>query len=294
MMAGLQTETGERKNNFPLYGIIGLLIIGVGELFLFFRFWLVPFFITPIAWSGYILAVDALNYKVRGESLIRNRSKEFFLMLPWSVVCWLVFELYNLHMRNWIYVGLPQNLVVRSLGYVWSFATIFPAILETSDLLQVVFQKVRIKPRKISRATLFIHMVFGLLCLTVPMLFPHSTAKYLIPFVWIGFALFLEPINYFLGGRSLFRYFENGELKQLFSLMLSGLVCGGLWEFWNYWAEARWVYDVPFSWSGPKVFEMPLAGFLGFIPFAVECHAMQNYLLAVLNRRKTLTPSFSS
>ncbi|MEK6571620.1 MAG: hypothetical protein AABZ61_09630, partial [Bacteroidota bacterium] len=71
-------------------------------------------------------------------------------------------------------------------------------------------------------------------------------------------------------------------------------VCGGLWEFWNYWAEARWVYDVPFSWSGPKVFEMPLAGFLGFIPFAVECHAMQNYLLAVLNRRKTLTPSFSS
>ncbi|MEK6572336.1 MAG: hypothetical protein AABZ61_13255, partial [Bacteroidota bacterium] len=177
MMAGLQTETGERKNNFPLYGIIGLLIIGVGELFLFFRFWLVPFFITPIAWSGYILAVDALNYKVRGESLIRNRSKEFFLMLPSSVVCWLVFELYNLHMRNWIYVGLPQNLVVRSLGYVWSFATIFPAILETSDLLQVVFQKVRIKPRKISRATLFIHMVFGLLCLTVPMLFPHSTAK---------------------------------------------------------------------------------------------------------------------
>jgi hypothetical protein len=237
-------------------------------------------------WSGYILLVDGLNYKVRGESLIRSRPKEFLLMLPWSVLCWLLFELYNLHTQSWIYVGLPQNLVARAIGYVWSFATIFPAILETADLLQPLFKEFRIKPKKPSPTVLYLLIALGLLCFALPGLFSYSTARYLIMFVWLGFAFMLEPINFLLGGRSLFRYFEAGEMKQFLSLVVSGVVCGFLWEFWNYWAEARWIYNLPFSWAGPKVFEMPLLGFLGFIPFAVECHAMQNYLLVLFDRKK--------
>jgi hypothetical protein len=279
----------EKKIALPLYGFVGLAIIAIGELLLFLRFSVVPVYFTPLAWSGYILLVDGLNYKVRGESLIQSRTKEFFVMLPWSVLCWLVFELYNLHTESWTYIGLPQNLAARLFGFAWAFATIFPAIFETTDLLQVLFQKLRMKPRGTSRTALRVCMSFGFLCLSLPALSPNSTARYLIPFVWLGFAFLLEPINFLLGGRSLFQYFEAGELKQLLSLMVSGVVCGLLWEFWNYWAEARWIYILPFSWAGPKIFEMPLLGFLGFIPFAVECHSMQNYLLALLNRKKTLT-----
>ena len=284
----------ERKRDFPSYGVIGLMIIVVGEALLLGRFWLVPVFFTPIAWTGYVLFLDALVYKTKGESLIRTRPKEFLLMLPWSVLCWLFFELYNLHLQNWVYLGLPQNLIIRSIGYVWSFATIFPAILETADFLETIFEKFRMKPWEPSQTVLYVFMILGFTLLILPILFSSSTAKYMIALIWVGFAFLLEPMNHLVGGRSLFAYFERGELKQLLGLTMAGLVCGLLWEFWNYWAEARWIYNVPFTWAGPKIFEMPLLGFLGFIPFAVECHAMQNYLMSIAGRRRYLSPSLSS
>ena len=284
----------EKKNKFPFYGYVGLLIIALGEVLLFLRFFVIPVYFTPLEWSGYILFLDGLNWKFRSASLIRSRTREFILMLPWSVICWLVFELYNVYMQNWTYIGLPQNIVARLIGYAWSFATIFPAILETADLLEPLFGRFTMRPKKISRSILYVIIWSGFLFLTVPLFFPESTAKYLMAFIWVGFAFLLEPVNYLLDGRSLFRFFEAGELKQVLSLLLSGLVCGFLWEFWNYWADAKWIYKLPFSWSGPRIFEMPLLGFLGFIPFAVEVHAMQNYLLVLLGRKKTLAPSFST
>jgi len=59
----------------------------------------------------------------------------------------------------------------------------------------------------------------------------------------------------------------------LYSLFVSGWVCGWLWEFWNYWAAARWQYTFPIfqSW---KIFAMPAPGYLGFLPFALECSVM--------------------
>src|SRR6266566_768525 len=52
-----------------------------------------------------------------------------------------------------------------------------------------------------------------------------------------------------------------------------GFVCGWLWEFWNYWAAAKWHYIFPMfqQW---KIFEMPIPGYLEFLPFALECFAM--------------------
>ena len=60
-----------------------------------------------------------------------------------------------------------------------------------------------------------------------------------------------------------------------------------LWEFWNYGSGAKWIYNIPFfnQW---KVFEMPLPGFLGFMPFALEC-----YLLWELFRLARKTPAFT-
>jgi hypothetical protein len=55
------------------------------------------------------------------------------------------------------------------------------------------------------------------------------------------------------------------------------LICGGLWEFWNFWASAKWIYTVP--WVGEvKLFEMPVLGFFGFPPFAEECYVIAQSL----------------
>jgi hypothetical protein len=58
--------------------------------------------------------------------------------------------------------------------------------------------------------------------------------------------------------------------------MAGGAVCGLLWEFWNYWALTKWTYHLPFLGATEqyKYFEMPLVGFLGFLPFGVECWVM--------------------
>ena len=70
---------------------------------------------------------------------------------------------------------------------------------------------------------------------------------------------------------------------RLINLCVAGFVCGLLWEFWNYWARAKWVYTVPIL-PDLKLFEMPLPGYLGFPAFALECFAMYVTVRLVLWR----------
>ncbi len=276
----------------PFYGYIGLFIIILAEVLLFLKVKVVGIYFTPIVWTGYILFVDALNYKLYGNSLIKSRMGEFLIMLPWSIICWLIFEAYNFHLKNWYYVGLPENALARTIGYVWSFATIFPAILETFYLVEPIFKNVKIKPSQTTNTKLSVYFVFGVIFLGLPLILPSEIASYLFALVWVGFAFLLEPVNYKLGGESLFREFEIGKLTKLFSLFLAGLICGLLWEFWNYWAIGKWIYTVPIPFAGPKIFEMPLLGFLGFLAFAVEVYSMQNFLITILKRNQTFAELF--
>ncbi len=61
--------------------------------------------------------------------------------------------------------------------------------------------------------------------------------------------------------------------RDFYALLLSGVVCGILWELLNFWAGAKWKYTVPWP-QGPKLFEMPLLGYLGFPPFALGCASL--------------------
>ena len=69
---------------------------------------------------------------------------------------------------------------------------------------------------------------------------------------------------------------KDGWYGRTLAACAGGLTCGFLWEFWNYWALAKWVYDLPFLGVMQKYqyFEMPLPGLLGFIPFGIECWVM--------------------
>src|SRR6185295_3200909 len=85
-------------------------------------------YFTPIAWTGYILWIDGAVFALRGRSLLRSHPAEFVWLALCSVPLWLIFEVYNLRLANWIYIGLPENWWLRQLGYAWAFATIWPAI----------------------------------------------------------------------------------------------------------------------------------------------------------------------
>lgn len=269
------------RGKFPVYGIVGLCIILTAEILLFLKVYIIGVYFTPIVWTGYIFFVDALNYRLSSNSLIMTRRKEFLVMLPWSIACWYIFEGYNLYLQNWTYVGLPENFILRLIGYFWSYATIFPAILETAELIGGILLLENRKPLRFSSSILMLFFVFGFLCLMTPLIVSQSYASKLFALVWVGFVFLLEPVNYWLGGMSILREFERGSFTLFVALLLAGVVCGVLWEFWNYWAIAKWQYSIPISFVGPKVFEMPLLGYLGFLPFAVECFAMQKFFVAL-------------
>jgi hypothetical protein len=262
-------------SGLKVYGWMGLAVIGISEVLLFAGVPLVRTFFTPLAWSGYILLADGLVFRQKGNSLMMSRPREFLLLLPLSIGFWLIFEFYNLYLRNWHYAGLPEELPLRLLGYAWAFATIWPAILETAELLEgwKGISRRKIRSWRIRKGHLAFSLVFGSFCLILPLLTSLRVAHYLAAPVWLGFIFLLDPLNYRMGRDSLFLDLERGDPRKLYSLLLSGVLCGFLWEFWNYWAGARWHYTVPIA-GHIKIFEMPVLGYLGFPFFAVECFTL--------------------
>jgi hypothetical protein len=235
---------------------------------------------TPICWSGFILFADSVVYRARGRSWIRSAPREFTLLALASIPLWLVFEFYNLYLNNWNYTGLPENDWLRLFGYGWAFATITPAIFEGAELIGLVWDPdgrmrdpVSAESRCGGRA-LWLSIAVGVLMLIVPFVAAPPLARYLAAPVFLGFIFLLEPINRRLGAESLDR-------RRFYNLLLSGLLCGVLWEFWNYWAGAKWHYTVPIM-EHLKIFEMPLPGYLGFPPFAVECFVMYVFVRALV------------
>jgi len=113
--------------------------------------------------------------------------------------------------------------------------------------------------------------------------------RYFFPLVWAWGFLLLEPVNYLLRPEdSLLEDLRRGSFRRPALLLLSGLICGFFWESWNYWAGTKWIYTLPWEWLMRfKLFEMPVAGYLGFPPFAWECWSMWIFLRREV-RRKTV------
>jgi hypothetical protein len=240
---------------------------------------------TPICWTGFILFADSIVYRARGRSWIRSSPRAFVALALLSIPLWLVFEGYNLIIRNWYYTGLPDNRWLRMFGYAWSFATIWPAIFEGADLIAVwagwagrAGGAGAPGAAGSAGAARQASIAIGIFMLTLPFLVPRDVARYLAAPVWLGFIFLLDPINARLGGDSLM-----ADRHRTKALLASGLLCGVLWEFWNYWAGAKWHYSVPIleDW---KIFEMPVPGYLGFPPFALECFTMYVFTRLMFQR----------
>ncbi len=241
-------------------------------------------FLTPIVWTGFLLLMDALVWTLDGVSLMSPSPRRFWLLAAWSLPLWLIFEAYNLRLENWTYFGLPTNPWVSGLGYAWSFATIWPAIFETAAFVHAlgIFQGTRKSNFVLSPSSHLTLCLCGLLLVSVPMLVPSELGRYMFGAVWVGFIFLLDPLVHYWKGHSFLRELEQGESSILWSFLLAGVVCGILWEFWNYWAAAKWLYVFPIG-QGSRVFEMPLLGYLGFPAFALECRVMYEFLRSLKN-----------
>jgi hypothetical protein len=169
---------------------------------------------TPICWTGFIIFADSIVYYARSRSWIRTAPREFIWLCIASIPLWLVFEFYNLFIRNWYYVGLPENPALQYFGYAWSYATIWPALFEGAELVAVLRRSGGSGASGNSgrsggsgksggssgsgpaRSNLpVLSIALGIVMLILPLVVPTSVARYLAAPVWLGFIFLLDPIN---------------------------------------------------------------------------------------------------
>ncbi len=235
------------------------------------------------AWWAYIFIIDAVIYRIKGDSLIVSRTDEFWFLAVWSVFIWFIFELVNLRLQNWQYMFMPSDRTLRWTGYFLAYASVLPGLFETAELLAAagLAKNAGSRSLRVTPALLINIQITGAAALLLPLVLPG----YFFALIWVAFTLLLEPLNYRLGLRSLLRDLEGGNPRKLYQLLAGGFICGLLWEFWNFKAGAKWIYTVPLA-GDIKLFEMPVAGYLGFPLFAVECYAMYNFI-SYLRRGRT-------
>jgi len=236
-----------------------------------------------VLWLGYIVAVNALVYRRAGRSLITHRRRWFYSLFPASALFWWSFEYLDQFVGNWYYVGV----VARGdwdyfLKATLPFCTVLPAVASTWDWLR---QSPRLDalalPAVNGGATLAcLALVAGTLGLAGIGLWPDG----LFSLLWLAPLFILGGLQKLLAGETLFAPLMRGDWRPLLQPALAALVCGLLWELWNSGSLAKWHYSIPYV-ERFRVFEMPLLGFAGYLPFGVECALVMDLIARAVERR---------
>ncbi len=266
---------------WPVHGWIGL-----GFVVLFWALnWGLPGLRAQWAffplWMGYGLFVDALVFYRKGDSMLKRNLWAYIKLFLISAPTWWLFELLNLRLQNWFYDGREfftntQYAVLASL----SFSTVIPAVFGTAELIGTFSWIQRFGRGPVitqSRATLVGFFFTGWLMLALMLLWPN----YFFALLWISIFFIIEPINVLLENRSLSKFTAVGDWRPIISLWIGCLICGFFWEMWNFYSYPKWIYQLPIVdfWH---VFEMPLLGYIGYIPFSMELFALYHLVTGLL------------
>jgi hypothetical protein len=233
--------------------------------------------ITPLIWPGYLVLLEGVLTYQTGSSPVRKRPHHFALLCLASIVIWCVFDWINFYFINaWTYLGMPQeNPWRRYWGYALAFGAIVPGMLMTGQVFLNLgwFDWARSPGWRMPRWAKWVALCTGAAMSLWPFVRRDPLANLTL---WTGLVFFLDPVNQKLGRPAMFRDWQAGWYGRTLAAFAGGLVCGLLWEFWNYWALAKWTYHLPFlgSMEHVRYFEMPVIGLLGFIPFGLECWVM--------------------
>lgn len=111
--------------------------------------------------------------------------------MPLSIAFWLLFGLYNLHLVNWEYHGLPGNKIELCAGMGLAFAMIMPGIFQTTELLQTlqIFHRFRIVHLRVSNRVIYSSIVLGFFFIMAPLLMSRDYACYFFGLVWTGYVM---------------------------------------------------------------------------------------------------------
>jgi hypothetical protein len=270
----------------PWYGWLGF-ALALGGWFLN---WTLPGLRTQWAffpmWLGYCLAMDGIVRWRTGTSLMTRSWRGFLGLFAASAPVWWLFEGFNLRTHNWIYLGAGQ---FAPLAYAFwttlSFTTVLPAVFGTAELAASFgfLRRLGRGPRiGTARRTTALFFSAGCLMLALTLLWPAI----FFPFAWICLYFILEPLNIWLRNRSLAERTQEGDWRPVLALWLGVLITAFFWEMWNFRSYPKWTYQVPWG-NWLHVFEMPLLGYGGYLPFSLELFALYHFVRGLLGQGRT-------
>lgn len=266
---------------FPWWGWLG---IGLGILSWIMAWNRIPWFsvfqrhtFTPL-WISYILTVNALSYKRTGFCTMTARPGYFISLFFLSAAFWWFFEYLNRFVQNWYYVETTFSPFEYFLFATLPFSTVLPAVTGTREWLLTFswpenrfnnFKPVYIEhPKAVAWLVLLIAGI-GLLLLG---LYPN----FLYPLLWVSPLIVISSIETIRGEKTIFSDITKGNYSLIVCSALAALMCGFFWEMWNINSLAKWKYSVPYV-DRFHIFEMPLLGFAGYLPFGLECTVIADF-----------------
>ena len=275
-------KTRRSLQPFPKWGWLGLMLGIASWILAWTRFsWFAafqPHTFTPL-WVAFIVVINAFCYRQSGYCMLLCRPVFFLLLFPISASFWWFFEFLNRFVQNWYYIGPDFS----AWEYFWyatlPFATVLPAVLGLRDGLQSSrwlrqrfdhFKPMQLQHPKLKAAFILILSAAGLAGIGV---WPNI----LFPLLWVAPLLIILCLQTLMGEQQLLSDLTKGNWTPVMAAALAALICGGFWEMWNFVSLAKWKYSIPFV-HHYQIFEMPLLGYAGYLPFGLQCAVVGSLL----------------
>ncbi|WP_031437315.1 hypothetical protein [Methylobacter tundripaludum] len=243
---------------------------------------LVYYAFTPL-WWGFILTLDGLVYRRSGGySLLAARPKTLFISAAVSIVGWFYFEYFDYFaLGNWYYPNTADGVMPLShatvvLLFLTAYTTVWPAIFEWYTLLNTfpgLVGRYSNGP-KIALPGGFL-LWGGFFLILILVFFPYP----LFWVLWIGTLAIFSGQLLRKGVWNPFTAMAEGNWSPALLVALSSLCNGFLWELWNWGSNANpafpatnpnyWIYDIPYVNVIHIFSEMPLLGYMGYMPFGI-------------------------
>jgi len=274
---------------FPWWGWLGAAVLAAGwALSWNYRFgWLphpsarvqVQLSYAPV-WAGFILLVNALCVKRSGHSPMTDHPWAYAATFPASVLFWWFFEYLNRFVWNWYYLGIAEIGAVEYVLYASvCFASVLPGVCAVAALLHTfpvfddrVFSGMACVDLRRPKWCAFLGALAATgLCGIV------FAPEFAYPLLWISPVAMFLLLQFLMKEPCVLDPVARGNWSVFIRFGIAALVCGFCWETWNYYALAKWVYSVPWV-QRFQIWEMPLVGFAGYLPFGVECAAVTAWI----------------
>ena len=275
-----QAETAStaraRNHRLPMWGVLAIAWTLAWWLLAWTRWeWFAPlqrYTFFPL-WLGFIVTMNALVQRRTGSCFMRRHPGAWLGLFAASSACWWTFEWLNRFVENWHYLNAQDfSAAEYAVHATFCFSTVLPAVAAVAEWLgtyprwQARMAAGPAWPWMARPATAFALAAFGVASLVGT----GARPTWFYPALWVSPLALLLALPLLLRQGGLAHEIAAGDWRRAGTWMIAALACGFFWELWNWHSAAKWIYTVP-GVERWHLFEMPLLGYAGYLPFGLEC-----------------------